>query len=110
VNEFWKKWKMIDHALLKTVAEQSMAGKNIVIDGQRFEVKRVGSGRLRSVKFEANGRQLQAIEQNPDKPSRWGKLAKDGHRVVQFRDLETNRYVAVSVDGEVKEYGKMRRE
>ena len=87
-----------------------MAGKSVVIDDQKFEGKRVGSGRLRSVKFEADGREFHAIEQNPDKPSRWGKLAKDGHRVVQFRDIRTNRYVAVSVDGEVKEYGKMGRE
>jgi len=26
--------------------------------------------------------------------------------VVQFRDVETHKYVAVSVDGEVREYGK----
>lgn len=97
---------MVDHTLLRAVAEQLLtAGKGeIVIDGQKFDVKRVGSGRLRSVNFQTNGRELQAIEQNPVKPSRWGKLAKEGHRVVQFRDPKTHRYVAVSVDGEVKEY------
>jgi hypothetical protein len=47
-----------------------------------------------------------AIEQNPEKPSRWGKLAREGHRVVQFRDLATQKYVAVVVDGEVREYGR----
>jgi hypothetical protein len=52
------------------------------------------------------GREYQAIEQNPEKPSRWGKLAHAGHRVVQFRDLLTQKYVAVSVDGEVREYGR----
>jgi hypothetical protein len=46
----------------------------------------------------------QAIEQNPDKPSRWGKLAREGHRVVQFRDSLTQKYVAVAVDEEVKDY------
>jgi len=51
-----------------------------------------------------NGRKYQAIEQNADKPSRWGQLARDGHRVVQFRDVQTGKYVAVAVDGKVKEY------
>jgi hypothetical protein len=27
------------------------------------------------------------------------------HQVVQFKDVETNKFVAVAVDGEVKEYG-----
>jgi hypothetical protein len=31
-------------------------------------------------------------------------LARQGKRVVQFRDLQTHKYVAVSVDGEVHEY------
>jgi hypothetical protein len=51
------------------------------------------------------GRDYQAIEQNPEKPSRWGKLAREGHQVVQFRDVATGKYVAVAVDGEVKIYG-----
>jgi hypothetical protein len=51
-------------------------------------------------------KEYQAIQQNPEKPSRWGKLAREGHRVVQFRDLETEKYVAVAVDGKVREYGR----
>jgi hypothetical protein len=51
------------------------------------------------------GRQYAAIEQNPEKPSRWGDLARSGHQVVQFKNVETNRFVAVAVDGEAKEYG-----
>jgi hypothetical protein len=99
---------MADLSLLQSVAQQLMtAGKGgIFIDGQTVMVKPVGSARLRSVRFQMNGRDLQAIEQNPDKPSRWGKLARDGHQVVQFRDVLTSRYLAVAVDGEVKEYGK----
>ncbi|MFZ3189675.1 MAG: hypothetical protein WA180_14520 [Candidatus Sulfotelmatobacter sp.] len=53
-----------------------------------------------------NGRVFDAIEQNPDKPSRWGKLARDKHQVVQFRDVEAHKYLAVAVDGVVREYGK----
>ncbi len=50
-------------------------------------------------------REFEAIEQNPEKPSRWGKLAREGHQVVQFKDVGTNNFVAVAVDGEVTEYG-----
>jgi hypothetical protein len=51
-------------------------------------------------------KEYQAIEQNPEKPSRWGKLARDGHRVVQFRDIASGKYVAAVVDQKVTEYGK----
>lgn len=91
--------------VLGTVAIQLMNGDEVEIDGAKIRAKRVGSGRLRMVQFQANGRTLEAIEQNPEKPSRWGQLAREKHQVVQFRDVETGRYVAVSVDGKVTEYG-----
>jgi hypothetical protein len=50
-------------------------------------------------------RQYAAIEQNPSKPSRWGQLARSSHEVVQFKDFQANRFVAVAVDGEAKVYG-----
>jgi hypothetical protein len=56
-----------------------------------------------------DGRRYAAIEQNPGKPSQWGQLARSGHQVVQFKDVQTNRFVAVTVDGEAKEYGGGRR-
>lgn len=52
-----------------------------------------------------DGWEYQAIEQNPEKPSRWGEIARQGHQVVQFKDADTNRFVAVAVDGEVTVYG-----
>jgi len=91
---------------LKSVAAQMMAGNSVELDGQSFPVRRTSSQRLRTVTFTKDGHQYAAIEQNPEKPSRWGQLARDGHQVVQFKDVESNRFVAVSVDGEVKEYGK----
>ena len=57
-----------------------------------------------------DGREYEAIEQNPEKPSRWGQLAREGHQVVQFKDNETNSFVAVAVDGKVREYGSFRRD
>lgn len=92
--------------LFKSVAEQLMAGKTVMLEHRTFEVQRTSSQRLRTVRFSVEGREYQAIEQNAQKPSRWGQLARAGHQVVQFRDLQTGRYVAVAVDGDVKEYGR----
>jgi len=83
-----------------------MSGGEVVVEGKVSRVSRTGARRFRTVRFVMGGREFQAIEQNPDKPSRWGKLAQAGHRVVQFRDLETEKYVAVVVDGKVREYGR----
>jgi hypothetical protein len=99
--------RMSEHdKLLSAVATQLMGGDEVIIAEQRIPVTRVGSGRLRCVRFELNGRQIVAIEQNRSKPSRWGQLARKGHKVVQFQDLMTRKYLAVAVDGEVLEYGR----
>jgi hypothetical protein len=90
--------------ILSSVAAQLMSGEEVAVGDQKARVKRVGSGRLRMVQFRLNGKTLEAIEQNPEKPSHWGQLAREKHQVVQFRDVDTHRYVAVSVDGKVKEY------
>jgi hypothetical protein len=90
--------------VLGSVALQLMRGEEVVLEGQKIPVSRVGRGRLRMVSFRLDGRRWEAIEQNPEKPSSWGKLAREGHQVVQFRDLELRKYVAVSVDGVVRKY------
>lgn len=97
---------MLDIALMASVALQMMSGTQATVEGRTLPVKRTSYQRLKTLKFEMNGREYQAIEQNADKPSRWGKLAREGHRVVQFRDAQTGKYVAVAVDGDVKEYGR----
>ena len=91
---------------MKLIAENLMTRDQFEVQGQRLRVRRTSSQRLRNVAFTMDGRRYEAIEQNAEKPSRWGKLAQEGHRVVQFRDAESNRYVAVAVDGEIKEYGR----
>ena len=97
---------MLDHEVLKAVAEQMMAGREVSVEGQTYKVARTGARRFRTVRFVMGGREYQAIEQNPEKPSRWGKLAREGHRVVQFRDIESGKYVAAAVDSKVLEYGR----
>lgn len=97
---------MLDLELMKSVAEQMMGSGKVIIEGKALPVTRTSYQRLKAVRFDMSGRQYQAIEQNADKPSRWGQLAREGHRVVQFRDVATGKYVAVAIDGEVKEYAR----
>jgi hypothetical protein len=96
----------LDYESLKNLAEQMMSGAVVRIGTISIKVGRTGSRRLRTVRFEIGGREYQMIEQNPEKPSRWGKLAREGHRVVQVRDVESGKYVAAVVDGKVTEYTK----
>jgi len=95
-----------DVEVLKSVAVQLMSGAGVSLEGQMVRVGKTSRQRLRMARFLMKGREYEAIEQNPEKPSRWGKLAASGHQVVQFRDTMTNKYVAVAVDGEVKWYGR----
>ena len=90
--------------MLGSVATQ-LNGKEVLVEGQKVKVRRVGAGKLRMVLFKLNGRVFEAIEQNRAKPSRWGKPAREKHPVVEFQDVQSHQYVAVSVDGEVLEYG-----
>ncbi len=83
-----------------------MRGPLVSIEGHEYKVTRTGSLRLRTVRFALGGAEYQAIEQNAEKPSRWGKLAIEGRRVVQIRDLGSGKYVAVVVDGKVTEYSR----
>jgi hypothetical protein len=97
---------MLDQDLLSSIAQQMMSGSSIEVDGKRISVRRTSAHRFRMVAFESGGKEYQAIEQNPEKPSRWGKLASEGHQVVQFKDAATSKFVAVAVDGKMRLYGK----
>ena len=101
---------MPDTSLLSSIAKQMMSADEVEVPGKRIPVRRTSKQGLRTVTFSVEGRQYAAIEQNPEKPSRWGELARSGHQVVQFKNVQTNRFVAVAVDGVAKEYegGKKR--
>jgi len=94
----------MDTSRLQSVAFQMMSADTVELDGHRHPVRRTSASRLRTVSFTTDGHPYAAIEQNPDKPSRWAQLARAGHQVVQFKDVATNRFIAVSVDGKVKQY------
>jgi len=99
---------MIDAEILKSIALQLMTKSSVIVEGNSAPVRRTSTQRLKTAAFTVEGHEYQAIEQNPDKPGRWGQLARSGHQVVQFRDAERNKFVAVVVDGTVTFYGAIK--
>lgn len=93
--------------LLVSVAQQVFSGaKQVDTPEGRVPVGKTPSKGLLRVEFSFEGRPVAGIEQNPNTASQWAKLARAGHKVMQFRDAETGRYIANVVDGKVKFYGK----
>ena len=68
--------KMLDTSILGSIARQMMTSDEVEIEGKRLNVGRTSRQGLRTVTFTMEERQFAAIEQNPIKPSRWGKLAR----------------------------------
>jgi hypothetical protein len=95
---------MLDAELLTSVASQLMARTTVAVEGRSAPIRRTTRHHLKTAMFSVEGHEYQAIEQNAEKPSRWGQLARSGHQVVQFKDAENNKFVAVVVDGEVTFY------
>lgn len=92
--------------ILESVARQVFSGaKQVDTPEGRAPLGRTPSKGLRRVEFSVDGHPVVGIEQNPHTASQWAKLAKAGHKVMQFRDGESGRYIAVAVDGKVKFYG-----
>ena len=96
---------MIQAETLKSIATQLMTSTSVSVEGKSIPVRHTSRQHLRTAAFTIGGHEYQAIEQNPQKPSRWGQLARSGHQVVQFKDVERNKFVAAVVDGEVTYYG-----
>jgi hypothetical protein len=89
---------MLETSLLGSVARQQiMSADEVEIEGRRLPVRRTSKQGLRTVTFTTGGPNYAASSRNPDKPSRWGELAPSGHQVVHFKDVESNRFVAVAV-------------
>ena len=96
---------MLDAALWASIAQQMMASNTVEVDGKSVPVRRTSGRQVRTLAFTVDTQEYLAIERNPEKLSRWGKLAREGHQGVPFKDTETNRFVAVAVDGGITVYG-----
>jgi hypothetical protein len=77
--------------------------ENVELGGEKFPVRETARKHLREVDFVFEGQRLRGLEQNPNTESRWAKLARAGHKVMQF--LSAGRYAGVVVDGKVTLYG-----
>jgi hypothetical protein len=58
-------------------------------------VKRFKKSNLRFIETEPH----RFVEQNPDKPSSYGKLAKAGHQIMWVINYKTDKYIAKVIDG-----------
>jgi len=58
-------------------------------------VKRFKKSNLRFIEQEPH----RFVEQNPDKPSSYAKLARTGHKIMWVINYKTNKYIAKVVDG-----------
>jgi len=96
---------MLDTQLLADVARQVFEGqKMITTPSGTARVTTTSKQDLRKVEFSAGDERLVGIEQNPHTASRWARLAREGHQVMQFRDARTSAYVANVVDGKATLY------
>ena len=66
---------MLDTALLVSIAQQMMSSNTVDVNGKAVPVRRTSRHQLRTLAFTMDGRKYLAIEQNVEKPSRWGQLA-----------------------------------
>lgn len=91
---------------LISVWQQALAenARSVKLANRSFPVRRTSRSRLREVDFQFEGHELRGLEQNPETPSRWAQLAREGKKVMQF--LQQRRYIAVVVDGKLQFYGK----
>jgi hypothetical protein len=74
----------------------------IEIDNRMYRVTRTRNQGLRVVSFPYQGHVVEGIEQNPQKTSRWAKLAQQGKRIMQFSS--NGRFVANVCEGRLTRY------
>jgi hypothetical protein len=90
-------------ATLIEVWRQAFAdAQSVTLGNATYPVVRTSKRGLRQINFSYQGKEIRALEQNPETKSRWAAMARDGKKVMQF--LSEGRYVAVVVDGEVHLY------
>jgi len=73
--------------------------KVVVLDAERYPVRRTPKRGLRQVDFVFDGNEIRGLEQNPETKSRWAQMSRSGKKVMQF--LSEGRYVSNVVDGKV---------
>lgn len=90
--------------VLLTVWRQSLVDgvKIVKLGDESFPVRSTAKQRLKQIDFRFDGRDLRALEQNPNTKSRWAAMARKGRKVMQF--LEGGKYLGVVSDGKLHLY------
>ena len=78
--------------------------KTIQVVDATFPVRTTAKRKLKQVDFQLDGREIRALEQNPDTKSNWAALARKGQKIMQF--LEAGKYIAVVADGKFHSFAK----
>jgi hypothetical protein len=68
--------------------------RSVVIEGREYLVDRTLRSELRVVEIG----KIAFLEQNPEKDSRWGEFARQGHKILWV--IDDGHYVAQVIDGE----------
>lgn len=93
----------LDEALVSVWRQVLAEGaREVKLDGRRFQVRSTPKKHLNEVDFYVGDEPVRGLEQNPETTSRWARLAREGHKVMQF--LSGGRYIANVVDGKVTLY------
>jgi len=78
--------------------------KTIQIADATFPVRTTAKRKLKQVDFQLDGREIRALEQNPDTKSNWAALARKGQKIMQF--IESGKYIGVVADGKFHSFAK----
>jgi hypothetical protein len=101
--EHGAKLNTLEEALISVWKQTLVEGARAVsLDGKRYSVRHTPRKGLCQVDFKFDAREFRGLEQNPETSSRWAKLAREGHSVMQF--LSEGQYFANVVDGKVTLY------
>jgi hypothetical protein len=65
-----------------------MSRSEVNVQGTALPAKRTSKNRFRMLAFTMDWREYQAIEQNTEKPSRWGQMTRAGHQVASSKTRE----------------------
>ena len=74
----------------------------IGLEGKHYPVKVTRAQRVPTVEFSYRTYRIRGIVQNPQTSSRWGALARQGNRIMQFKCL--GRYVGNVCEGRLQRY------
>ena len=92
----------LEETLIEVWRQAFADAKSVTLGNTSYPVVRTSKRGLRQINFTYQGKEIRALEQNPETKSRWAAMARDGKKVMQF--LSEGHYVAVVVDGEAHLY------